>query len=403
MNVLFLTLLDFSSTNEQGIYTDLIREFANEGHSIYVISPIEKRRRQKTKLIFDDGIHILKLAIGNVQKTNIVEKGFSTITLESKFIAGIKKYYADVKFDLILYSTPPITLQGAVEYVKNRDQSKTYLLLKDIFPQNAIDLGLLSKHGLKKAIYKYFKHKEHKLYGISDYIGCMSEANVTFLKEHNKTIDPNKIEVCPNTITPQNDMLTYEEKIGLREKYKIPNDKKVFIYGGNLGKPQGIDFLISCIKSNEMRYDTHFLIVGSGTEYSKIQAYFDISKPKNATLLKHIPKQDYERLLSACDCGLIFLDNRFTIPNFPSRLLSYMQANMPVIAATDVNTDIGHIVESGKFGLWCESGDLSQFNKHIEKLKEEAVINDMGSNARHYLETHYTSKHAYAIIIKHFI
>jgi hypothetical protein len=89
------------------------------------------------------------LQIGNIQKTNLIEKGISTLTLESKFKRGINKYFSDIKFNLILYSTPPITLQRAVEYVKQRDNAKAYLLLKDIFPQNALDLGMLEKTGLK--------------------------------------------------------------------------------------------------------------------------------------------------------------------------------------------------------------------------------------------------------------
>lgn len=157
MNVLFLTLLDFSTIDENGIYTDLMREFVKDGHNLYIISPTEKRKNEPTKLIDSGKVKILKLQIGNTQKTNLVEKGISTLTLESKFKSGIKKYFNDVKFDLVLYSTPPITLQKAVEFVKYRDQAKTktYLLLKDIFPQNAVDLEMFKTSGIKSLIYKY--------------------------------------------------------------------------------------------------------------------------------------------------------------------------------------------------------------------------------------------------------
>ena len=188
MKVLFLTLLDFSTINENGIYTDLMREFVKDGHDIFIVSPTEKRKNEPTRLIDNDKVKILKLQIGNTQKTNLIEKGISTLTLESKFKSGIKKYFDDVKFDLVLYSTPPITLQKAVEFVKYRDQAKTYLLLKDIFPQNAVDLGMLKTSGIKSLIYKSFKNKEDRLYKISDYIGCMSNANVEFLLKNNPSI-----------------------------------------------------------------------------------------------------------------------------------------------------------------------------------------------------------------------
>lgn len=402
MNVLFLTLLDFSTISENGIYTDLMREFVKDCHNLYIISPTEKRKNEPTKLIDDNEVKILKLQIGNTQKTNLIEKGISTLTLESKFKAGIQKYFNEVKFDLVLYSTPPITLQKAVDFVKQRDNAKTYLLLKDIFPQNAVDLEMIQTTGIRSLIYKYFRKKEKSLYKTSHYIGCMSNSNVEFLLKHNPSIHDEIVEVCPNSIEPIDINITEYEQKQIREKYGVPIDKTVFIYGGNLGKPQGIDFLIKCIRENQANEKSYFLIVGSGTEFGKLQVFFEKVKPKNAMLLSQLPKKDYEILANSCDVGLIFLDSRFTIPNFPSRILSYMQASVPVLAATDVNTDIGKIIEKGEFGFWCESRDAIEFNKKLNQLSDVNLRKQMGANARRYLEDNYTAKHSYEIIMSHF-
>ena len=402
MNILFLTILDFNDIEENGIYTDLLREFAKNNHKLYIISPTEKRKKIPTKLIDDGDIKILKLQIGNIQKTNILEKGISLLTLETKFKSSINKFFNEVKFDLIIYSTPPITLQKIVEYVKKRDKAKTYLLLKDIFPQNAVDLGMLSKSGARKLIYNLFRKKEEKLYIISDYIGCMSNVNVEYIVKNNPYLSEKTIEVCPNSITPLEIYITEEEKNKIRDKYSIPKDKIVFIYGGNLGKPQGIDFLIDCIKKNEENSNAFILIVGSGTEYTKLESFVNQIKPNNTKLINQLPKNDYEILANSCDVGLIFLDKRFTIPNFPSRLLSYMQASMPVIAATDINTDIKETIETGKFGFWCKSDDVDNFNKFVNILCDKQIRLEMGSNSRKYLESNFTSKHSYEIIMKHF-
>src|SRR5699024_6328297 len=201
------------------------------------------------------------------------------------------------------------------------------------------------------------------------------------------------------TITPLNINIKSEQREFIRNKYGVPNEKNVYIYGGNLGKPQGIDFLIKCLKINELNSDTFILIVGSGTEYNKLKDYFDNDKPLNAKLIKALPKNEYELLVNSSDVGLIFLDSRFTIPNFPSRLLSYMQASMPVIAATDKNTDIGKIIEEGEFGFWCESTDVDLFNQHLLTFKDKAKLCEYGKNARVYLEDNYTTNHAYNIIM----
>lgn len=397
MNVLFLTLLDFDSLDERNIYTDLLREFAKHGHNLFIISPVERRKNQETRVIKNDKATILKLKIGNTQKTNIIEKGISTISIEPTFIAGIKKYFSDVKFDLVIYSTPPITFCNAIEYVKNRDGAKTYLLLKDIFPQNAVDIGMMSKSGIKGLIYKVFRNKERKLYRISDYIGCMSQANVDYVLKHNPEINPEKVEICPNSVEVVDMSVDEETRNKIRSKYDIPLDKKVFVYGGNLGKPQGIDFMIECLKSQEKNEEVYFLIVGDGTEYKKIEAYAENDKPSNVKLMKRLPKEDYDKLVAACDVGMIFLDHRFTIPNFPSRLLSYMQAKIPVLAVTDTNTDIGKVVVDGGFGWWCESNDVNSFARTINEIYLED-LSSMGNLAFSYLNTYYSSNMSYSII-----
>lgn len=397
MNVLFLTLLGFDSLQERSIYTDLLREFVKNGHHVYSISPTEKRQNISTHLIEEDNSTILRLQIGNTQKTNIIEKGISTVMIEPQFKSAIKKYFSDVKFDIVLYSTPPITFTGAVEYVKKRDGARTYLLLKDIFPQNAVDIGLMSTSGLKGLIYKHFRRQEKRLYAISDRIGCMSQANVDYVIKHNPEIDPAKVEICPNCIEVIDKSVDEQTRISIRKKYGIPLNKKVFVYGGNLGKPQGIPFIIECLEKCRDIEDAFFLIVGDGTEYHVLEEYVNNSHQENLKLMKRLPKEDYDTMVAACDVGLIFLDHRFTIPNYPSRLLAYMQAKLPVLACTDPNTDIGKDIMEGGFGWWCESNDVKKYYELVNSI----ILTDLQSSKLiewDYLKQKFSSQNAYLII-----
>lgn len=399
MNILFLSLLDFNSLDERNIYTDLLREFYKHNHKMYVISPVERRKTQKTELLKTEKAEILKLKIGNTQKTNLIEKGISTVRIESQLIAGIKKYFRNIKFDLVLYTTPPITFCKAIEYVKRRDGAQTYLLLKDIFPQNSLDLGILTKSGITGVIYQYFRKKEKRLYTISDYIGCMSQANVDYVLKHNPELNSEKVEVCPNCVEVIDKSIDNETRIAIRNKYNIPLDKKVFVYGGNLGKPQGIDFLIECLKSQKENEESFFLIVGDGTEYEKLETYEKSANQSNFRLMKRLSKEDYDTMVAACDVGMIFLDHRFTIPNFPSRLLSYMQAKIPVLACTDINTDIGKIVEQESFGWFCISDKVSTFTDKIVDILTCNFV-EMSEREFEFLKNNYSVENAYRIIME---
>lgn len=402
MNILFLTIGRFESIEAHSIYADLLRCFRNRGHEIYAITPYEKRTGRKTELVHEKGTHILHVKTGDVTgASNLIRKGLAQASLEPTYIRAIKRYFSDVKFDLVMYSTPPITLASAIEYVKKRDGAATYLLLKDIFPQNAVDLGMMSKSGVKGLIYRYFRAKEKKLYALSDHIGCMSQANVDYILRHNPGIDPERTEVCPNAVEVIDQSVNAEKRQVIRAKYGIPQDKKVFVYGGNLGKPQGIPFVIECLKRCRSIEEAFFLIVGDGTEYHLIETYLRDEKPANVKLMKRLPKEDYDAMVGSCDVGLIFLDHRFTIPNFPSRLLAYMQARLSVLAVTDPNTDIGKVIEDGGFGWWCESNDPDAFRDRIlSVLGTGSGVS--GDREFDYLTEHYSVETAYGTIMRHF-
>lgn len=403
MNVLFLTMSILTEVDKHGIYSDLMRKFRDEGHQVTIVSPRERRSGEQTNLKEIDGVKILGVRTLNLQKTNVIEKGVGQVLVERQFKRAIKKHLGDVKVDLILYSTPPITLMGVVKYLKKKNpKAVSYLLLKDIFPQNAVDLRMMSKTGLKGLLYKHFRKQEKELYRVSDYIGCMSPANVQYVLKHNPELKAEKVEVAPNSYERQELNYTDDDnKKVIRKKYGLPTDKPVFIYGGNLGKPQGIPFLIQCLDANANREDCHFVVVGNGTEYGKLEAWFSSKRPQSVSVFQRLPKEDYDQLVRACEVGLIFLDYRFTIPNYPSRLLPYLMEKKPIIAATDPNCDTGSIAEQNGYGFWCPSNDVSAFTQCVDKMLQ-SDLSQMGENGNQFFLNNYTVNHTYKAIMKHF-
>ena len=400
MNVIFLTLSVNVNIEDRGIYSDLMRKFKNEGHHIYIVASVPRRTTKRTEIVEKDGVTYLNVWTLNIQQTNVIEKGIGTLLIENQYQHAIGKYLGNVNFDLILYSTPPITFTNVVKYLKMKNPNAiSYLLLKDIFPQNAVDIGMF---GEKSIFNWYFRKKEVELYKNSDYIGCMSPANVEFFIKHNPSYPIGHVEVAPNSVElAALDNFGLEKKVVVRKKYGLPINKTIFIYGGNLGKPQGIPFLMECLNKNGNRTDCHFVIVGSGTELPKLQRWYKHKRPVSVTLMCGVPKTEYDELVSCCDVGLIFLDHRFTIPNYPSRLLSYLENKMPILCATDPNTDIGSIAEKNGYGYWCESLEVENFTALIDKMLS-SDIKIMGENGYNFLKANYQVDNTYDVIVSHF-
>ena len=408
MNILFLTISPLQRINYSGIYTDLMRKFRDEWHQVYIVSSVERSQGIPTNYKEIDGVHILSVKTLNLQKTNVVEKGVGQLLVETQYKKAVKKYMKNVRFDLILYTTPPITLPKVIRYLnKSNPEAKTDLLLKDIFPQNAIYIGMMTTTGPKGFLYRMFRKKEIELYKLSDHIGCMSPANVEYLLKHNSFIDRRNVCVAPNSyeFTGYTAMES-SEKQQIREKYGIPADKTVFLYGGNLGKPQGIPFLIDCLKAvsqdKELQEKAHFMVIGKGTERPKLVSWFNEANPTNVSVMDFIPKEDYDLLARSCDIGLIFLDYRFTIPNYPSRLLPYLKEKKPIIAATDPNTDVGTIAEHNGYGFACESNGVRAFIDCVKRFVDKPeLIARMGEKGYDFFIHNYTIENTYKAIMNY--
>ncbi len=395
--IIFLSLVQIDTLSDRGIYHDLLRQFVSNGHEVFVVCPVERRTGLATRIIKESGSTILQVQTLNLQKSPIWEKGLAMVTLKFRMKAAIKRYLSATSFDLILYATPPITLTGLIYWLKRGSRAKTYLLLKDIFPQNAVDIGVFSK---KSVWYSYFRKQELALYALSDRIGCMSPANVKYLLDkHPELIG--KVEVNPNSLDltrVSNFQINRDE---LLAKWDIPRDSIVFLYGGNLGKPQGTTFLLNLIKECEVFSKAYFLIVGDGTDYPILLSWFNEHKPKCAKLIQRLPKADFDKLAACCDVGLILLRREFTIPNFPSRLLTYLENRMPILAITDKASDIGSIAEAEGFGKWCLYGEEVEAMRCIQFFEMEYVARkEMGKRGFDFMWRSYDVKDSYNKIIQ---
>lgn len=375
MNIVFLTIGYPIDINSSGIYTDLMSSFVKLGHQVSVFMQDEVGDKKVSQS--DLGVSVYPVFTGKVTKTSFITKGINLLLLQQRYYNAVLNQCKD-KIDLLLYSTPPITFCGLISKIKQHYHCITYLLLKDIFPQNAVDLKIFSK---KSPFYLYFRQQEKKLYRNSDFIGCMSPANVEYVKQHNSFIDPKKIHISPNCIIPNNKKYT-----------NLPHQDLRLIYGGNLGKPQGIDFIIECCKVIEKTENVVFTIVGSGTEYEKLNQAIKELDLKKTQLYSFMPKEEYLKLISDYDMGMIFLDSSFTIPNFPSRVLDYLNNGLPIFACTDRNSDVKQEICDAGAGVWCESKSVDEFKVILQKLVvDKDCLLPMRSKSKDLLKNKYNA------------
>ena len=390
MNVIFLMISYPDVKKHANLYSDLAIEFHNRGHHVYVIVA---NGPNASKYEVEEGINVLRLRTLELFNTTPIKKGIANVLLPHQFTLAIKRHFSDVRFDLVVAPTPPITFVNTIRFIKNRDGSKIYLVLRDIFPQNAKDLELIRN----PLLFVFFRRKEKYLYSICDYIGCMSQGNVDYLMKHNRELDPGKVGLLPNWLrTP-----VYVEPFGnLRSELGL-DGKFIALFGGNIGKPQKVDLILKLAKECENYTDAVFLVIGKGTEKRKIEQLIQNRHIKNVILKDFIPRSKYIELIKECDLGLVTLNDKFTIPNIPYRTLGYWSAKIPILAAVDRSTDYGKLLEESGGGLWSISGDLQTFKDNFDKIyKNQDLRKEMGRKGYEYLVENLTPEKSYDRIME---
>ena len=131
----------------------------------------------------------------------------------------------------------------------------------------------------------------------------------------------------------------------------------------------------------------------------KLYSFFIENNIKNSLLISKLPRKEFESLVQASDVGMVFLDYRFTIPNFPSRILTYMKLKKPVLMAIDRSTDIGKISKENGFGDYCYSNDVESFINILDYFCKTSDNKAMGLKAYEYFLNNYISEISFNKII----
>ena len=392
MKVLFLFLNLPDLEKDTNLYGDLAVEFALRGHEVFAATLLEARRKTRTHEERQRGVRILRVRSGDLFNVGFIKKGLSLLALQWNFKRAIKKHWGEERFDLVVYPTPPISFLKVIAWLRLRSRCRTYLVLRDIFPQNAVDVGLLKK-GL---IYRHFRNMEKQLYEASDRIGCMSPKNIEYVLGHNN-IPSDKVGLLPNWRRIRE--LSALEGRDSRQELGL-GDRVVAVFGGVVGIAQELEFLLELAKLYRGSGKVLFLIIGEGTRFKAIADAAREESLDNVVLRSKVSSNEFAVLLRHCDIGLINLNRRFTIPNYPSKVLDYFEASLPVLAAVDAATDFGALLDEAGAGFHCRTGDLEAYKDAFEKLLADPGLRArMGANGRRYLETHLTVDRAFRTII----
>jgi glycosyltransferase involved in cell wall biosynthesis len=371
------------------LFADLGRAFAKTGDSVVVVTgfptynvdrkilpPKYKKGLWMRESV--DGMEVIRVRTFGMPRHVPVLRGMEQLTSAFAFtFAGM--FILNQKPDVILVYSPPLFLGLAAHVLRRYRKGRIVINVQDLFPQSAIDLGILRS----RFLIGLFRRVESFIYRRSDLVTVHSSGNKTHVllaggRDDRTLVVPNVVDT--DSIRPGPRVNGFRKEVGLSRSMFVVS------FAGVLGYSQDVDTIIECAASFKDEKNIVFLIVGDGVEKARM-----IEKAMNLRNVRFLPmltKEEYPSLLHASDVCLVTLRKQVATPVVPSKILSIMAAGRPMVAALPPQSDAVAMIKETESGLCVSAEDPVAMAEAIRELHDHPrKAAKLGRNGRRHVET----------------
>jgi glycosyltransferase involved in cell wall biosynthesis len=338
---------------------DLSREFARQGHNLTVFLPCAEQKSPWT--VEDiDGVHVVRLKAPRTKDIGYVRRTIGEFLMPFVMRRHLATSpFADAKWDGVVWYAPSIFHGPLANALKRASGCRGYLIIRDIFPQWAADMGLMRKGGVP---YRFFDVVARYQYSVADTIGVQTPGNSAYFSEWQRGAG-RRIEVLPNWLGEPASM-----RCSIRVDRTSLGGRKIFVYAGNMGVAQGMDILLDLAACLRPRRDIGFLFVGRGSDAKRLATTATSRRLDNVLFHDEIHPDEIPDLYAQCHVGLVALDPRHKSHNIPGKFLTYVQSGLPVLANINVGNDLADVIRKEQVGMVSEDNSVEILQRLAEQL-----------------------------------
>lgn len=340
---------------------DLSCEFVRQGHVLTVMLPTAGLSTPWLLEDFD-GVQVLRLRAPKIKDINYVLRTINEFLLPFMMLHNLRKSpFADVRWNGVVWYSPTIFLGPLANALKKTSACRSYLIIRDIFPEWAVDMGLMGR-GLP---YRFFKAIERYQYSVADVIGVQTQGNSPYF-DHWAKQDGRRVEVLQNWLADAPDV---GSSISVAAGSLV--GRTIFVYAGNMGVAQGMDILLDLAERLHSRQDIGFLFVGRGSDAQRLRVEAKARGLDNVVFHEEIDPSEIPGLYKQCHVGIVALDPRHKTHNIPGKFLSYMQAGLPVLASINPGNDLAELIQRAGVGRVCTDHSAETLQRLAVELVDE--------------------------------
>jgi glycosyltransferase involved in cell wall biosynthesis len=342
-----------SSSAAARLMQELANALVDRGHRVTLLTPVPDLQ-SPTTIRDEEGVRIIRVRAGTAKGKGNFARGIAEMLFGFQMLAAAKAVRLDDDPpDWVVWYSPSIFFGPVVRWIKRRFKARTYLVLRDIFPEWAVETGALTAApviGFLKAIAGF-------QYGLADVIGIQAEGDRAYLNQYSTKA---RIELLPNwikqeTIPPADQSLADAFGTGGR---------KVIVFGGALGPAQDPDNIVRLANNLKDRTDICFLILGDGDRSAFEFKVKDLGLT-NMILAPGVSQTRFKQILRLADLGLVSLHKDLRTHNIPGRFLSHLEAGLPTLASINANNDLANLIQANHCGIVVGNSDDDALHKAV--------------------------------------
>lgn len=345
---------------------DLSLAFVNQGHKVTVLVAAPEME-EDWRIEMWNGVRIIRLKTPKTKDIGYVHRTLGEFLMPFAMLRNLRKSpLANERWEGVAWYAPTIFLGPLAKSLKRSSKCRSYLIIRDIFPEWAVDMGLMGR-GLP---YRFFKAIANHQYSVADVIGVQSPGNRTYFTDWSAQ-PGRRVEVLQNWLAEAPDT-----GCGISVSDTPLAGRKIFVYAGNMGVAQGMGVLLDLAESLKNRTDIGFLFVGRGSDAQRLRRDAAVRGLDNAVFFDEIDPDEIPGLYAQCHVGLVALDLRHKTHNIPGKFLSYMQYGLPVLAHINHGNDLVELIEKEQVGRVCTDTSIESLRYFALELSSDMASDE---------------------------
>lgn len=371
---------------------DLSRELVRQGHELTVLLPASELDRP-WHLDMYDGAQVLRLRAPETKNIGYVRRTLAELAMPFAMKRNLRRSPLGCqRWDGVIWYSPSIFHGPLVAALKRSSGCRSYLVIRDIFPEWAADMGLMGRG----AAYRFFRAVADYQYSVADTIGVQTPGNLGYFKRW-KGKGGRTLQVLPNWLGKAG-----AAPCPIRVADTALSDRKVFVYAGNMGIAQNMDVVLALADRLKHRDDLGFLLVGRGSEVDRLKRDVAARGLTNIDFRDEIDPDEIPDLYAQCHAGIVTLDPRHKSHNIPGKFLTYMQCGLPVLAVLNEGNDLASIIRQSGVGEVSETADLDVLCQQVERLLAvDPAHSDMAARCRRLFKERFAADAVAEKIVRH--